>query len=36
LSFARFTKSGNRRDLVEVVDRSTGAKAVMLEDRRTG
>jgi hypothetical protein len=33
---ARFAKSRARDELVEIVDRSTGAKAIMLEDGRAG
>jgi hypothetical protein len=33
---ARFAKSRNPRDIIEIVDRSTGAKLIMLEDGRTG
>jgi hypothetical protein len=33
---ARFVKSRNRGDIIEIVDRSTGTKMVMLADGRTG
>jgi hypothetical protein len=33
---ARVIKRKNRNDIVEVRDRSTGAKAVMMDDGRTG
>lgn len=33
---ARFAKGQNRGDIIEIVDRSTGAKLIMLEDGRTG
>jgi hypothetical protein len=33
---ARFAKSRNRGDIVEIVDRATGEKRIMLEDARTG
>ncbi len=33
---ARFAKSRARGELIEIVDRSTGIKLVMLEDGRTG
>ena len=33
---ARFAKARNKGDIIEIVDRSTGAKLVMLEDGRTG
>jgi len=33
---ARFGKSRARDELVELVDRSTGVKLIMLEDGRTG
>ena len=33
---ARFAKTQNPADIIEIVDRSNGAKMVMLEDGRTG
>ena len=33
---ARLLKSKNAKELVEILDRSTGRKAVMLEDGRLG
>ena len=33
---ARFAKDRHRNDLIEIVDRSTGTKLVMLADGRTG
>jgi hypothetical protein len=33
---ARYAKSLNPKDLIEILDRSTGAKLIMLEDGRTG
>jgi hypothetical protein len=33
---ARYAKSLNPKDLIEIVDRSTGTKLIMLEDGRTG
>jgi hypothetical protein len=33
---ARFAKSRSRGDVIEIVDCSTGAKLIMLEDGRTG
>jgi hypothetical protein len=33
---ARYAKSKARGEIIEIVDRSTGAKLVMLEDGRTG
>jgi len=33
---ARYAKSKAKGDIIEIVDRSTGAKVVMLEDGRTG
>ena len=33
---ARFAKGQNRGYIIEIVDRSTGAKLIMLEDGRTG
>jgi hypothetical protein len=33
---ARFAKGNARGDIIEIVDRSTGQKLVMLEDGRTG
>ena len=33
---ARYAKSKARGELIEIVDRSTGTKLVMLEDGRTG
>jgi hypothetical protein len=33
---ARFAKSWARGEIIEIVDRSTGTKLVMLEDGRTG
>jgi hypothetical protein len=33
---ARFAKSRNPSDLIEILDRSNGAKVIMLEDGRTG
>jgi hypothetical protein len=33
---ARFAKHRARGDIIEIVDRSTGARLVMLEDGRTG
>lgn len=33
---ARFLKSKHLREIVEIVDRSTGQKSVMLEDGRLG
>jgi hypothetical protein len=33
---AWFAKSKARGDIIEIVDRSTGTKLVMLEDGRTG
>lgn len=33
---ARFAKGRAKGDIIEIVDRSTGQKLVMLEDGRTG
>ena len=33
---ARFAKSKAPGDIIEIVDRSTGTKLIMLEDGRTG
>jgi hypothetical protein len=33
---ARYAKSKARGEIIEIVDRSTGVKLVMLEDGRTG
>ena len=33
---ARFAKDRGKGDIIEIVDRSTGAKLVMLADDRTG
>ena len=33
---ARYAKSKARGDIIEIVERSTGTKLVMLEDGRTG
>jgi hypothetical protein len=33
---ARFAKAQHRADIIEIVERSTGTKMVMLEDGRTG
>ena len=33
---ARYAKSKAKGDIIEIVDRSTGTKLVMLEDGRTG
>jgi hypothetical protein len=33
---ARYAKSKARSEIIEIVDRSTGVKLVMLEDGRTG
>jgi hypothetical protein len=33
---ARFAKSRHPADIIEIVDRSTGTKLVMLADGRTG
>lgn len=33
---ARYARSKARGDIIEIVDRSTGARRVMLEDGRTG
>jgi hypothetical protein len=33
---ARYAKSKARGEIIEIIDRSTGAKLVMLEDGRTG
>jgi hypothetical protein len=33
---ARFFKAKAKRDIIEIVDQSTGAKVIMLEDGRTG
>ena len=33
---ARFAKNRHASDIIEVVDRSTGAKVMMLADGRTG
>ena len=33
---ARVIKRRNKGDIVEIVDRSTGAKLIMLQDGRTG
>jgi hypothetical protein len=33
---ARFAKSRNPGDIIEIVDRSTGAKLITLADGRTG
>jgi hypothetical protein len=35
-SAARLLKRSNRNNIIEVHDRSTGAKVIMLEDGRTG
>jgi hypothetical protein len=32
----RFAKARNKGDIIEIVDRSTGAKIIMLEAGRTG
>jgi hypothetical protein len=33
---ARFAKSRAKGEIIEIVDRSTGTKLIMLEDGRTG
>jgi hypothetical protein len=33
---ARFFKAKAKRDIIEILDESTGAKVIMLEDGRTG
>ena len=33
---ARYAKSKARGEIIEIVDRSTGTKLIMLEDGRTG
>lgn len=33
---ARFAKGRHRGDIIEIVDRATGTKLIMLEDGRTG
>lgn len=33
---ARFAKGRFRNDIIEIVDRASGAKVLMLEDGRTG
>ena len=36
LEAARYAKSKARGELIEIIDRSTGAKLIMREDGRTG